>query len=247
MRFLVISDIHGNWDALDTVLAAAATEAVDHVVVLGDLVGYGASPNEVVSTVADLAPRRHMIRGNHDKVVAGIDDGEGFNSVALEAAQWTVERLTEDHLEYVRRLAQGPTEIAPGFVICHGSPFDEDQYVLALDEAEEIFRFHTAQMTFFGHTHVPMLFAADSERVSGTALEGDALMIEVDPDKQYLINPGSVGQPRDRDPRAAYLIYDTEDGRIIWRRQEYPVERAQRRILDAGLPEVLAYRLAAGL
>ena len=102
-------------------------------------------------------------------------------------------------------------------------------------------------MTFFGHTHVPMLLVADDQRISASFLEGDALTVEIDPDKRYLINPGSVGQPRDRDPRAAYLIYDTNEQRIIWRRQEYALEKAQRRILDAGLPEVLAYRLAAGL
>ena len=141
----------------------------------------------------------------------------------------------------------GPVRVAAGLVICHGSPLDEDEYIISLEDAERVFTRHSARMTFFGHTHVPTLLAADNERISVSTLEGDALTVEIEPGKQYLINPGSVGQPRDRDPRAAYLIYDTKERRIIWRRQEYELERAQRRILDAGLPQVLAYRLAAGL
>lgn len=247
MRYLVISDIHGNWEALTAVLKAAANDAVDQVLVLGDLVGYGASPNRVVEKVNELTSRKSVVRGNHDKVVAGIEEGEGFNSVARLAVDWTTNELSGDNLEFVRRLPMGPVEVASGLVICHGSPLDEDEYIFSLEDAERIFTRHSARMTFFGHTHVPMLLAADKERISVSTLEGDALTVEIEPGKRYLINPGSVGQPRDRDPRAAYLIYDTTARRIIWRRQEYELEKAQRRILDAGLPQVLAYRLAAGL
>lgn len=247
MRYLVISDIHGNWEALDSILIAAAADAIDQVLILGDLVGYGASPNQVVEKIIELASANSVVRGNHDKVVSGIEDASGFNSVARLAVEWTANELSAENLEYVKRLPKGPKEISTGLVICHGSPLDEDEYVFSLEDAEYIFTRHTAQMTFFGHTHVPMLLAADEERISANVLEGDALTIEIDSDKKYLINPGSVGQPRDRDPRAAYLIYDTTERRIIWRRQEYPLEKAQRRILDAGLPQVLAYRLAAGL
>jgi diadenosine tetraphosphatase ApaH/serine/threonine PP2A family protein phosphatase len=247
VRYLVISDIHGNWEALDSVIEAAASDAVEQVLVLGDLVGYGASPNQVVEKVKQLASKRSVVRGNHDKVVAGIEEAESFNSVARSAVEWTTDRLSAENLAYVRGLPMGPVEAAPGLVICHGSPLDEDEYILGLEDAERIFMRHGAHMTFFGHTHVPMLLAVDDERISVSVLEGDALTVEIDPDKRYLINPGSVGQPRDRDPRAAYLIYDTTERRIIWRRQEYALEKAQRRILDAGLPQVLAYRLAAGL
>jgi len=247
VRYLVISDIHGNWEALDSILAAAAGDGVDQVLILGDLVGYGASPNQVVEKVIALASANSVVRGNHDKVVAGIEDGSGFNSVARLAVEWTTNELSTGNLDYVKQLPMGPLEVGAGLVICHGSPLDEDEYVFSLEDAEHIFMHHTAQMTFFGHTHVPMLLAADEERISVNVLEGDALTVEIDSDKRYLINPGSVGQPRDRDPRAAYLIYDTSERRIIWRRQEYALEKAQRRILDAGLPEVLAYRLAAGL
>jgi diadenosine tetraphosphatase ApaH/serine/threonine PP2A family protein phosphatase len=233
---------------MEAVLEAAANDSVDKVLVLGDLVGYGASPNRVIEKVREIASRKSVVRGNHDKVVAGIDEGASFNSVARSAVEWTIGELTEKNLEYVRRLPMGPVKVASGLVICHGSPLDEDEYIFGLEDAERIFtHHHSVRMTFYGHTHVPMLLAADNERISASTLEGDALTVEIDPGKRYLINPGSVGQPRDRDPRAAYLIYDTTERRIIWRRQEYALEKAQRRILDAGLPQVLAYRLAAGL
>lgn len=247
MRYLVISDLHGNWEALDATLEAAAGEGIEKVLVLGDLVGYGASPDRVVEKVREVASSRSVVRGNHDKAVAGIEDATKFNAVARAAAEWTTASLAEENLEFIRRLPEGPLQVAAGLVICHGSPLDEDEYIFGLEDAEVVFTRHRAAMTFFGHTHVPVLLAADDERISASVLEGDGLTIEIDPGKRYLINPGSVGQPRDRDPRAAYLIYDSTEGRIIWRRQEYDVEKAQRRILDTGLPEVLAYRLAAGL
>jgi diadenosine tetraphosphatase ApaH/serine/threonine PP2A family protein phosphatase len=247
LRYLVISDLHGNWEALDAVLSASSTDAVDGILVLGDLVGYGASPNEVVERTRSITGSGGIVRGNHDKIVAGIESSSGFNEVARAAAEWTTNVMTAENLEFLSGLPQGPVSPASGLVICHGSPLDEDEYVLGLDDAEQIFGKHRAPMTFFGHTHVPMLLAADDERISVTALEGDALTLEIDPEKRYMVNPGSVGQPRDRDARAAYLIYDTSDGRIVWRRQEYALEHAQRRILDAGLPQVLAYRLAAGI
>ena len=247
MRYLVISDIHGNWEALEAVLAASSTDGVDQVLFLGDLVGYGASPNEVVAKISEITTSKGVVRGNHDKVIAGIETSGGFNSVARWAADWTSETLSAENLDYVRRLPKGPVQVSRGVVICHGSPLDEDDYLLGVDDAEQVFAGKPAPMTFFGHTHVPMLLTADRGRISATSLEGDALTVEIDPDKRYLVNPGSVGQPRDRDPRAAYLIYDTNDGRIIWRRQDYELEKAQRRILDSGLPQVLAYRLAAGI
>jgi diadenosine tetraphosphatase ApaH/serine/threonine PP2A family protein phosphatase len=247
LRYLVISDLHGNWEALDAVLSASSTDAVDQVLVLGDLVGYGASPNEVVERIRAVIGSGGIVRGNHDKIVAGVEDASGFNEVARAAAEWTTNVMTPDNLEFLEGLPQGPVTPVPGLVICHGSPLDEDEYVLGIDDAEQIFGQHRGPMTFYGHTHVPMLLTADGERISVTALEGDALTLEIDPGKRYMINPGSVGQPRDRDARAAYLIYDSSDGRIVWRRQEYALEQAQRRILDAGLPQVLAYRLAAGI
>jgi predicted phosphodiesterase len=247
VRYLVLADIHGNWEALETVLATTAFDHADQVLVLGDLVGYGAGPNRVVDKVRELTEPDGVIRGNHDKVVAQLDDGWSFNSVARQAARWTTEQLSEENLHYLCRLPQGPVEVAPGLVICHGSPLDEDEYLLSPEAAAEVFAEHSAHVTFFGHTHVPCLFVAGEEDVSMELLTGDSRTIEVAPDKRYLVNPGSVGQPRDRDPRAAYLVYDSELREIVWGRQTYPLEVAQEMILTAGLPRVLAYRLAAGL
>ena len=135
MRYLVISDIHGNWEALTSVLEAASSDAVDQVLVLGDLVGYGASPNRVVEKVNQLASGRSVVRGNHDKVVAGIEEAGGFNSVARLAVEWTISQLSAENLDYVRRLPMGPVVVASGLVICHGSPLDEDEYIFGLEDA----------------------------------------------------------------------------------------------------------------
>lgn len=245
MRYLILSDIHGNWEALEAVLASAGDETVDQVLVLGDLVGYGGGPNEVVDAVRRRAER--VVRGNHDKVVAKLDDGEGFNSVALAAARWTTEVLSDENLSYLRDLDQGPVEIRDGVNLCHGSPLDEDEYVVGLDGAEHVFAVFPGRLTFFGHTHLPMVFVAGADGIHGAALEGEDFTLAVDPENRYLVNPGSVGQPRDRNPQAGYLIYDSERGEIRWRRCDYELEKAQRRILDAGLPQILAYRLAAGI
>ena len=245
MRYLILSDIHGNWEALEAVLEAAAEDGVDQVLVLGDLVGYGAGPNEVVDTVRERA--ECVIRGNHDKVVAELEDGEGFNSVALTAARWTTAALSEDNLGYLRELAPGPVEVIPGVTLCHGSPLDEDEYVMSLDGAQRVFADFPAKLTFFGHTHLPMVFVAAPTGIHGAALEGSDFTITLDPDSRYLVNPGSVGQPRDRNPQAAYVIFDSERSEVRWRRCDYSLERAQRRILEAGLPQILAYRLAAGI
>ena len=249
MRYLIISDMHGNWDALAAVLDHAAGEELDAVLNLGDLVGYGASPNEVVEALVGMPLPSHTVRGNHDKVASGIDDGMGFNPTALTAAQWTAEQLTPANLELVRDLPQGPKQVDEGLVICHGSPFDEDYYLLSVFDAEDIFTNWNTAVTFFGHTHVPAAFACrEGGGIEIEVLYGDEvkLELEVDYGVRYLINPGSVGQPRDRDPRAAYMIYDSEDQVVLLRRVEYPVSKAQERIIDAGLPRLLADRLALG-
>jgi diadenosine tetraphosphatase ApaH/serine/threonine PP2A family protein phosphatase len=247
VRYLIVADIHGNAEALNEVLARAADEGFDDLLVLGDLVGYGGGPNDVVEVVRRRAKKENVIRGNHDKVVAAIEDGENFNDVALAAALWTREALSRENLEYVRELAQGPVETASGAVICHGSPLDEDEYVLSLDQAGEIFLEHQAPLTFFGHTHLPMMIGRNGAKLELLVLKGEKQDLELSAARQYLFNPGSVGQPRDRDPRSAFAIYDNETGVVHWRRVEYPVEEAQKRIQDAGLPPVLAYRLSVGV
>jgi predicted phosphodiesterase len=246
VRYLILSDMHANWDAFAAVLRRARRKRFDSVLVLGDLVGYGAAPNQVVEAVRRLAPRLHTVRGNHDKVVAGIDRGTNFNQTALVAAHWTAQRLTAANLRYVRELPRGPLAIDDGLAICHGSPLDEDTYVFSDIDAFEIFAGYPAAVTFFGHTHIPSLFALESKRLRVTALRGTSGRVVLEPGGRYLVNPGSIGQPRDRDPRAAYMTYDSDRRVVRWYRIPYPVALAQRRIKRAELPHSLADRLAVG-
>ncbi len=246
MRYLILSDMHANWDAFEVVLRRARRKRFDAVLVLGDLVGYGAAPNQVVEAVRQLAPRLMVVRGNHDKVASGLEAGINFNQTALAAAQWTMERLTAANLRYVRDLPEGPLSVGPGIAICHGSPLDEDTYVFSDIDAFEIFSAYTMPVTFFGHTHIPSLFSLEGRRLGVTALRGGSGRIVLDPDGRYLINPGSIGQPRDRDPRASYMTYDSDRRVVRWYRVTYPIGTAQKRILKAGLPHPLADRLAVG-
>lgn len=247
MRYLVLSDMHGNWPAFEAVLGRVPPSDFDRVLVLGDLVGYGARPNEVVEAVRALPENALVIRGNHDKVVVGIDSDEYFNPAARRAARWTADALTEENRSYVRDLAAGPVEVGEDLVICHGAPHDEDAYLLSAEEAHQGFMAAEGRLILFGHTHVTCVFALgeDDMEVDWGMDDGDGLDLEAE--RRYLINPGSVGQPRDSDPRAACLTLDTERQRAVWHRIEYPVKRAQRQILDAELPAFLAERLASGI
>lgn len=246
MRYLILSDMHANWDAFEAVLRRARRKRFDAVLVLGDLVGYGGAPNQVVEAVRRLGPRLYTVRGNHDKVVAGIDSGSNFNQTALTAAQWTTGRLTAGNLRYVRELPQGPLQVEERLAICHGSPLDEDTYVFSDADAWEIFSRFNMPVTFFGHTHIPSMFWLEGRTLGVRALRGTSGRIKLDPGGRYLINPGSIGQPRDRDPRAAYMTYDSERSLVRWYRIPYPIAEAQRRIRKAELPGSLADRLAVG-
>lgn len=245
MRYLVLSDVHGNVDALDAVLAKVRRKRFDAVLMLGDVVGYGAAPNQVIERLADLVPPAHSVRGNHDKVATGIDSGAEFNEVALAAARWTGQRMTPSHCRWVRDLPRGPVAVAEDLAICHGSPLDEDVYVFSDFDAEQIFAAHPPRITFFGHTHITSVFVTTPNGVRVRPLRGEGRLV-LDPGERYLLNPGSIGQPRDRDPRASFMTYDAKRGVVRWYRVPYPVERAQERIRKAGLPGVLADRLAAG-
>ena len=244
MRYLVLSDIHGNWEALDAV-AAQARGAYDIAVCCGDLVGYGADPNPVIDWVrANVAV---VVRGNHDKVCTGLEDLEWFNPVARAAAEWTLHALTPSNLRYLRDLPQGPAAVE-SFQILHGSPLDEDDYLMSTFEVSQIQSHLEKQISFFGHTHLQGGFLCDwngVRRIGGALPNGDTVL-ELDPDTWYLVNPGSVGQPRDGDPRAAYVLYDPKARVVEYRRAAYDVGAAQRKIRAAGLPEILALRLETG-
>lgn len=246
MRAVIISDIHANLEALEAVLAAIEGETFDRLLILGDLVGYGAAPVEVMERLSAWPGPMDWIRGNHDKAVAGIDRAEDFNLLAQVSLRWTRQQLSEDQLDTLRALPQGPVSLDGVGVLCHGAPFDEDTYVFSPLEAAMSFEFTPAPLIFFGHTHVACMFVETEDDVLGYGLEGDEGELEIDPSRRYLINPGSVGQPRDGDPRAAYIVFDGERKSVAWHRVEYDVPGAQRRILEAGLPKMLADRLAVG-
>ena len=243
MRSLILSDIHANWEALEAVLSHASGK-YDRILCCGDLVGYGADPNRVVDWVrANVAA---VVRGNHDKACAGLDDLEWFNPVAKRAALWTRKSLEADNLEYLKNLPQGP-ETLGSFQILHGSPLDEDEYVVTEQDAVQVFPYVEQAISFFGHTHVQGGFQANDRLVRlipGVA--GESFALEVEKDGLYLVNPGSVGQPRDGDPRAAYAVYDEDHARVMYWRVGYDLAGAQRKIVEAGLPAILATRLATG-
>jgi predicted phosphodiesterase len=245
VRYLILTDIHANWEALEAVTRETAGD-YDQILCCGDLVGYGADPNLVVEWVREHC--KAVVRGNHDKACTGIDDLEWFNPVAREAALWTMKRLTTENADYTRALSKGPLDF-DGFQLVHGSANDEDEYVLAPGEAEIAFHYMEKRLEFFGHTHVQGGFIwnhSSVEILPRVAPRTPDLPLEIDPDCGYMINPGSVGQPRDGDPRAAYVLYDSDSGTVVYRRTEYDLAGAQKKIREAGLPHILADRLAAG-
>jgi predicted phosphodiesterase len=246
MRYLILTDIHANLEALEACLKDATPRGYDQTVFLGDLVGYGADPNAVVDIVRELKPVA-MVRGNHDKVVFGLDQAEGFNAVAKSAAAWMLRTLTPKNREWVASLPQGPSVVNDLIEICHGAPYDEDAYIFDEADARLALQSTTRPLCLFGHTHYPITFelANGSFTSIGPATEMEA-RLELKDGVKYLVNPGSVGQPRDGDARAAYAIVDARSKYIDLFRLMYPIEVTQRKIVDAGLPEVLARRLGAG-
>jgi len=244
MTYLILSDVHANLEALDAVLEAAGE--YDHALVLGDLVGYGANPNEVIERLLAL-PSVTFIRGNHDKAATRLASVEHFNHLARFAVQWTTEQLTPANFEWLAALPTGPLAIDDLVEICHGAPFDEDAYIFDELDAVRALKVSTRPLCLFGHTHYPVTFelSSDSFDMVGPAAAGE-MQIQMRNGSKYLVNPGSIGQPRDGDPRAAYAIADTTQRRVELFRLAYPVEETQEKILKAGLPEVLAQRLSVG-
>lgn len=243
MRYLILSDVHANLEALEAALGAAGE--VDAVLLLGDLVGYGADPNAVIDRVRGLA-RATVIRGNHDKVGAGIENVDSFNHLARYAIAWTAAALTPDNRAWLAAIPAGPIEINGLVEICHGSPFDEDVYIFDDLDARRALSMTTRPLCLFGHTHVPAAFSFDGELKSIGPPRGARFRLSLDAGAKYLVNCGAVGQPRDGDPRAAFGLLDTDASALTVLRVTYDVATAQQKIIDAGLPEVLAQRLAIG-
>jgi diadenosine tetraphosphatase ApaH/serine/threonine PP2A family protein phosphatase len=243
MRYLILSDIHANLEALESTLSAAGDW--DAVLVLGDLVGYGADPNAVIERVRAL-PNATIIRGNHDKVGSGIETVESFNHLARHAISWTATALTPEYRAWLAAMPAGPALIDDLVEICHGSPVDEDAYIFDDLDARRAVAASKRPLCLYGHTHVPAVFRYDGELSAAGPPRGVRSRLTLDPNAKYLINCGAVGQPRDGDPRAAFGLVDTATRTINVMRVAYDVGTAQAKIIAAGLPEVLAQRLAIG-
>ena len=245
MRALVVSDLHANAEALRAVLSHVRRKKFDCIVCLGDFVGYGAEPNQVVDAMRTFKGKKFYNRGNHDRVTVGLGEGHGFNPAAKFAADWTAEHLSKPNRRFLENLPLGPLR-RDEFLLCHGSPHDEDEYVFNAFHAAQIFDSTDAPIVLYGHTHLPVVFwADDSGKVQGTAVRGDAT-IKLEGGSRFLINPGSVGQPRDRNPRAAFAIVDSKKMTAQFFRVAYNVRKTQTAILRAGLPVMLANRLKWG-
>jgi diadenosine tetraphosphatase ApaH/serine/threonine PP2A family protein phosphatase len=246
MRYLVLTDIHANLEALDACVADARRRGFDRALVLGDLVGYGADPNAVIERVQALDPLA-IVRGNHDKVACGLEQAEDFNSVAKSAAHWTLDMLSPEHRTWLAALPEGPVIVDDLVEICHGSPFDEDAYIFDELDAVRALKLSHRPLCLFGHTHYPVSFELSSDSFASVGPSASAeSRIVLREGSKYLVNPGSVGQPRDGDPRAGYAIVDVDGRQVTMIRVRYALEAAQAKVVKAGLPDVLAQRLAAG-
>ncbi len=245
MQFLIVSDLHANWSALRAVLSDA-TGKYDRIVCCGDIVGYNPNPGRVLEWARTNC--ESIVRGNHDKVVCGLEDLDWFNEVAQTAARWTTEQLQEEQLQFLRDLTQGPL-VLDHFELFHGSPVDEDEYLTEPSGALPCFDSLSLPLAFFGHTHLQGGFFSRRGRVGQlpTVKPGERERVfELEPDTLFMVNGGSVGQPRDHDPRAAYALFDPDQKTVTLRRVEYPIETTADEILRAGLPNALAARLFHG-
>jgi predicted phosphodiesterase len=243
MRIAVFSDVHANLEALEAVLARARDEGTDATYVLGDIVGYNADPQAVVDRLAAL-PEAVLLAGNHDLAATERFDVTWFNTVAAEAIRWTIDALDADALKLLAGLE--PRRDTDAALLVHGSVMDPaSEYVVSPREAGRSFDAEPFDLCLFGHTHLPMLFSVTAGGVQGHPLD-DGQVIRLEPGARAMLNPGSVGQPRDADPRASFMVLDTGAREAVVHRVTYDVESAQAKVRAAGLPAVLADRLAIG-
>jgi predicted phosphodiesterase len=246
MRTLVLSDLHANSSALDAVLETVKGRW-DSCVCLGDVVGYGPDPNEVTSRLREI--HAQTIRGNHDKAAAGLMDTSDFNPVAKAAVDWTRSQLQPENLAWLAALPPGPLETA-GVVLVHGAFQDEDEYVFTPEQALDGLLDSTAAITFFGHTHHQGGFSYQDSNLEVLQIRPRATesfaALRIEPGRRYLLNPGSIGQPRDGDSRAAFAIADLQNNTVEFWRVQYDIPTVQERMRRAHLPEPLAQRLLVG-
>ncbi len=241
MRIGILSDVHSNLESLQAVLDACEKEQIDEYVCLGDTVGYGANPNECVTLIRDLTG--HLVAGNHDQGVTGDTSISYFNDAAKKAVAWSKRIMSKEHLRFLSSLPL--TLEYHGMLFVHSTPsFPEEwKYIVSIDNAMHEFAFFEQRCCFVGHSHQPGVFSINDDHEMGSSIDESLQCIET---KRYIINAGSVGQPRDGDPRASYVIFDTETKRLTFRRIAYDIATCQEKILRAGLPPFLAQRLEMG-
>jgi predicted phosphodiesterase len=239
MKYAIIADIHGNIDALQVALEDIRAQNATHIVCLGDVVGYNARPRECLQIIRDMGIP--CVKGNHDEYCSSDEHLEGFNPHAADAVHWTRNQLTDDDKKWLRELKY--SRMAANFTMVHATLDAPERWGYVFDKlaAAASFPYQTTQMCFFGHTHVPVAFMRDTVVRGGTYSK-----FKVDPAKKYFINVGAIGQPRDNNPKSAYVLFDMDAGTIELRRLEYDIAAAQAKIREAGLPERLAERLAYG-
>jgi len=241
VKYAILSDIHGNLEALETVLAHADANGCEKYVCGGDVVGYNANPSECMAIVQEMG--MPCVKGNHDEYVADEDlDLSTFNSVAAEAVLWTRDQLSAAQLEWLGQLRY--LRLVDSFSVVHATMDGPHSwgYVMTKMDAAASFTYQTTPLCFHGHTHVPIAFTEHLNISAGSSYD----TIKIEQNMRYLINVGSVGQPRDGDPRAAYVIYDSSEAKINLYRLDYDLEKTQKKIRVAGLPERLAERLSLG-
>jgi predicted phosphodiesterase len=247
MRRLVLSDVHANATALAAALAACQG-SWDQAVCLGDLVGYGPDPNEVIDQIRPVLGA--VIRGNHDKAACGLGDLDDFNPVARSAVEWTRLQLRPENLRYLASLPAGPMHL-DALTLVHGAFHDEDEYVFVPEQALDGLLVAPEALTFFGHTHMQGGFSYRDSELEAIALRPPRANVSVsalrlESGSRYLLNPGSIGQPRDGDARAAFAIVDSNQSLVEFWRVPYDIASVQQRMRQARLPEPLAARLASG-
>ncbi len=243
MRYAVLSDVHGNLEALETVLADVGRHRPDLCLCLGDTVGYGPDPNECASRIRELGGP--VIAGNHDLAAVGALDTSAFSPLARAAIEWTISVVSEETRRWLVTL---PDRLEnPAFLAVHGSPRDPiEEYILDLPTSLAIFSEHPFSLCLVGHSHVPGAFVLASDgTVSARSLPvGEG--VQLAHSSRYIVNAGSVGQPRDGDPRASYLLLDTDTCTVTLQRLPYPIRATQEKMAARGLPPPLAQRLALG-
>ena len=239
MRYALIADIHSNLEALEVVLNDAKEQKCTHYACVGDVVGYGANPKECLDIIRNMG--MPVVKGNHDEYCSSEEDLEGFNPHAAEAVNWTRKQLSKEDRAWLRDFKY--IRLVASFSMVHATLDGPQRWGYVFDKlaAAASFTYQNTAVCFFGHTHVPVAFVRDSMVRGGTYSK-----IRVEPGKKYFVNVGAVGQPRDGNPKSGYVVYDLTEGTIELRRLDYDIAKAQKKIIEAGLPQRLADRLAVG-